>query len=144
MRIKYEIGICNGCGEDKLITHKSLHLCTSCNEKRKKARYVKNTNKRRRSRGISRDKDRDFYKRIWRERPHVCYETGTRLAEVSSTLFFHHVLPKRLYPQYRYCDWNIVLLRPDIHALVESSLDKAPKVKQYTEELKQKYLNKLR
>lgn len=80
--------------------------------------------------------DNDFYDSIWMEREHVCFETGRRLPVVPLTLYFHHILPKAKYPQYRHSKWNIVLLDVDTHSQVEAMLDKCPRVKALTEHLK--------
>jgi 5-methylcytosine-specific restriction endonuclease McrA len=137
--IKYKLGICSECGDYAPIVHKSKRLCHKCNEKAKRKRYAKNTLRRRKKKDISKEKDSEFYLRIWNSRPHTCFETGRYLGETPSTLFFHHVLRKSTYPEFRYSEWNIVILHPDVHQQVESNMDKCPKVKQYTEELKQKY-----
>lgn len=83
--------------------------------------------------------DLAFYSKIWEKKEHVCYETGKYLGSEPLTLFFHHVLPKAKYPQYRHCEWNIVLLHPDVHVQVETFLDKAPKVKELTQQLMEQY-----
>lgn len=85
--------------------------------------------------------DFEFYKRIWNTRVHVCYESGSYLGEELNICCFHHVLPKKKYPQYRHEDCNIVLLLPSIHNQVEMNINRCPKVKALTEELKEKYKN---
>lgn len=80
--------------------------------------------------------DAEFYVDIWDEREHSCFETGKPLTEEPLTLYFHHILPKAKYPQYRYEKWNIVLLHPDAHSQVETFIDKCPRVKALTEHLK--------
>lgn len=81
--------------------------------------------------------DMSFYFTIWQNRPHICYETGKNLGVKPLITMFHHVLPKQSYPEFRHCEWNIVLLHPDVHNQVETNIDKCPKVKKLTEELKQ-------
>lgn len=84
--------------------------------------------------------DHKFYQEIWEERKHTCYESGKYLGEEALTTFFHHILPKEVYPQYRHHEWNIVILSPKIHGDIElGGLDKAPKVKQLYLELYEKY-----
>lgn len=79
--------------------------------------------------------DSQFYDELWNEREHTCFESGKPLG-VINLMFFHHILPKAKYLQYRYSKWNVVLLHPDIHVQVETFLDKCPRVKALTEHLK--------
>lgn len=83
--------------------------------------------------------DRLFWVEIWDERPHVDFETGAFLGNEPLTLFFHHVLAKRptAFPQYRFCKWNIILVSWETHSKAEGDLDNVPKIKEYTEKLKQ-------
>lgn len=83
--------------------------------------------------------DQDFYQEIWEEREHKCFESGKLLPSEPLSLFFHHILPKAKYPQYRHAKWNIVILHPDVHSQVEVNLDKCPRVKGLTEHLKNVY-----
>jgi len=83
--------------------------------------------------------DADFYMEIWEEREHKCFETGKPLTGEPLTLYFHHLLGKAKYPQYRHEKWNIVLLHPDAHSQVETFIDKCPRVKALTEHLKTVY-----
>lgn len=78
------------------------------------------------------DKDKDFYFKIWNEREHICYETGEYLGETPNICFFHHVLAKELYPQFRHCEWNIVLLKESVHNQVETNIKFCPKVEELT------------
>lgn len=80
--------------------------------------------------------DIEFYTNLWEEREHICFETGKLLLSEPLTLYFHHILGKSKYPQYRHEKWNIVLLDPDIHSQVETFIDKCPRVKALTEHLK--------
>lgn len=84
--------------------------------------------------------DQDFYNEIWLEREHRCFETEQKLPFAAPlTTYFHHILPKAKYPQYRHSKWNIVILHPDAHSQVETMLDKCPRVKAITEHLKLVY-----
>lgn len=98
-----------------------------------------NTNQGRSQEDITRDNDMGYYQEMWDEREHVCFETGKPLVGDALTLYFHHILPKAKYPQYRYEKWNIVLLHPDVHSQVETFIDKCPRVKALTEHLKTVY-----
>ncbi len=83
--------------------------------------------------------DASFYLQIWEDRPHVCFETGIELGKMNLCMF-HHVLPKQTYPEYRHCEWNIVLLHPDVHNQVETDCSKCPRVYKLTKELKEKWI----
>lgn len=83
--------------------------------------------------------DQDCYQEIWSEREHKCFESGTLLPNVPMTLYFHHILSKAKYPQYRHSKWNIVILHPDAHSQVEHFIDKCPRVKALTEHYKMVY-----
>lgn len=86
-------------------------------------------------------KDRLLWAEIWDERPHIDFETGEYLGDEPLTLFFHHVLPKRptAFPQYRFKKWNIILVSWETHSKAEAHLDNVPKIKEYTNKLKQLY-----
>lgn len=84
--------------------------------------------------------DWDFYLEIWELRGSICQVTERPLGEPLRSMF-HHILPKSKYPQYRYSQWNIIILHPDVHATVEQDLDKVPKVKMMYEKLLKKHLN---
>jgi 5-methylcytosine-specific restriction endonuclease McrA len=74
--------------------------------------------------------DKEFYKAIWAASPHWCFECGKKLGREPLTLFFHHLLEKRNYPQFRHTPENITILCPDCHSQVEVDLDKCPKTKE--------------
>ena len=82
--------------------------------------------------------DASFYLSIWLHRPHFCYETGQPLGKMNLCMF-HHILPKQSYPKFRHCEWNIVLLHPDVHNQVETDCSKCPKVYELTKKLKNEY-----
>lgn len=80
----------------------------------------------------------EFFLEIWNKLPpyrRVCYETGQQLRSPPLSTYFHHVLAKKEYPEYRLCEWNIVLLHPDVHDQAEKNIDKTPNVKAYREQL---------
>jgi 5-methylcytosine-specific restriction endonuclease McrA len=80
--------------------------------------------------------DKMMYAEIWAASPHVC-QCGckTKLGKEPLTTFFHHVLPKAIYPQFRHMPENIMILAPDCHNAVETSLDSRPVVKKRRQEL---------
>lgn len=80
--------------------------------------------------------DKLFYTEHWLSCPHLCEECGKSLGKQPLTLFFHHALPKQSYGQFRHTHENIIVLCPDCHQQAESDLDKVPKTKKRTEEIK--------
>jgi 5-methylcytosine-specific restriction endonuclease McrA len=79
-------------------------------------------------------KDHEFYKEIWAASPHTCVECKRKLGRIPNTIYFHHLLPKRNYPQYRRVPENIGIVCPDCHQQVEVNIDKTPTLKRLTEE----------
>lgn len=63
--------------------------------------------------------DKLFYNSIWDSREHKCFNCESQLPSEPLTLYFHHILPKRNYPELRHTDWNIVILCPDCHSSFE-------------------------
>lgn len=81
-----------------------------------------------------RKRDRELWAEIWAERPHIDFETEEPIYGEPLTLYFHHVLPKSEYPEFRYCKWNIVLVSWDTHAQAEAHC-KLPKIEEYKKQL---------
>lgn len=76
--------------------------------------------------------DHDFYKEVWAASPHSCVECKRKLGRIPNTMYFHHLLPKRNYPQYRHVPENIAIVCADCHQQVEVNIDKTPIVKALT------------
>ncbi len=88
--------------------------------------------------------DKAFYMTVWKERffspnPNVpgtfvmlkaprCEnpECQKPLGEEPNLLFFHHILEKRNFPEFRHLQQNIAVLCADCHNLYESYPDKVP------------------
>ena len=87
-----------------------------------------------------REKDWALYLEIWNKRPHIDFETCEPILGEPLTLYFHHVLLKSKYPQYRHKSWNIVLVNWNSHAQADQG--KAPKIEAYRKELLQRIENK--
>lgn len=79
--------------------------------------------------------DKEFYLEHWLSHPQRCEECNKKLGKEPLTLFFHHALPKRNYPQFRHTHENIIVLCPDDHQQAETDLDKVPKTKARTEQI---------
>lgn len=56
---------------------------------------------------------------IWNERPHKSELSGVWLGKEPSSAFFHHILPKRNYPEAELDKDNIILLSLEEHDKVE-------------------------
>lgn len=134
MKIKYSNGICNGCGESKLIVHKSKKLCTTCLNRTKvknkpiksKVYTLKRTPLKRstkkieqfsKSGKIRKAKDIDFYKESWEARQDwkggcVCEECRVYLPAYSSA-FVSHILSRGAYPEFAHNkkNYNILCLK---------------------------------
>lgn len=81
------------------------------------------------------EQDKIFYKEVWDASPHVCQECSKKLGKEPLTLFFHHLLPKRNFPQFRHTPENIIILCADCHQQAETDLDKVPAVRRRTNEV---------
>jgi len=75
------------------------------------------------------EQDKDFYKEIWAASKHACQSCGVKLPKEPLTLFFHHLLPKSIYPQFRHEPSNIAILCFECHSKCETNIDFAPKIK---------------
>ena len=101
---------------------------------KKSARTVKPT-----VRADKPNKDHLFFKEIWKERPHKSEISGRHLGKEASSAFFHHILPKNKYPEFRLDKENIILLTIDEHANVESDIYKYDKINTIRKYLINKY-----
>jgi len=88
-----------------------------------------------------REKDVAFYVSIWNKSDKRCQVTGKYLGNEPLTTFFHHILSKSRFPEYRWCEWNILMVDPEVHAQIELDMDRVPGVRKLTEELMEKHLN---
>jgi 5-methylcytosine-specific restriction endonuclease McrA len=79
--------------------------------------------------------DTAFYLSIWHTREHKCEQCGRYLGSEPLTIYFHHILAKSKYKQYRHSSWNIALVCGDCHSQCETNIDKTPKLKQRHDEL---------
>ena len=85
------------------------------------------------------DKRNNFFLSIWNERPHKSEIDGTYLGNNPLTIYFHHVLSKKKYPEFEYYKKNIILLTGDQHATVEINSDKYQKINELRKELLEDY-----
>lgn len=69
----------------------------------------------------------------------ICFESGKKLYEKYykyNTSIYHHILEKNKYLEYEFEEWNIVFLDPKVHDQVHVNIDKTPRVKEKTNELR--------
>ena len=86
-------------------------------------------------------KDVKFYTEIWTESNRKCQISGKYLGNEPLSTFFHHILAKTRFPEYRYCKWNILLVHPEIHNQIEMDIDRVPKARELYEDLMRRYEN---
>jgi len=86
--------------------------------------------------------DKRFYVEIWTKRffkknPQVkgtllmkskpiCEICSDSLSHEPNLMYFHHILEKRNYPQYRHEEKNIAIVCPECHNMYETFPDKVP------------------
>jgi len=85
------------------------------------------------------EKRRLFFMSIWNNRKHVSEVSGTSLGHVPNSMYFHHILPKRNYPEAEFDEDNIILLTPEEHANVESDIFRYEEINKRRILLKLKY-----
>jgi hypothetical protein len=85
------------------------------------------------------NKMHEFFLSIWKEREHRSQLSGEWLGNEALSLFFHHLLPWRKYPQIKYEKEWIILLTPDEHRNVEDNKTRYELINKRVEELKQKF-----
>ena len=98
--------------------HYRLHLQKKSVEKRKK-KILSMTDEY--------SSDYEFFETIFSERQPVCFITNTKLKSKeyyekkgNFHWLFHHVLPKSIYPKFRYYKNNVILVLPEIHDRIET------------------------
>jgi 5-methylcytosine-specific restriction endonuclease McrA len=82
---------------------------------------------------------KDFFLKIWKDRPHKSEISGVSLGSEALSTFFHHILPKSKYPKASLDEENIILLTWEEHDQVESDTTRYEEVNKRRELLKQKY-----
>ncbi|MBS1915701.1 MAG: hypothetical protein JST87_05450 [Bacteroidetes bacterium] len=86
--------------------------------------------------------DKEFYLEHWNSCPHKCEECNKHLGNKPLNLFFHHALPKRLYPEFRHIHENIIVLCSDHHVQAETDVTKLPYTYKRTKEIEKQLLKK--
>jgi len=97
---------------------------------------------------------KDFFDYIWlkrREKDAIgyfvyCFETGTKLREKRfrfNTRIYHHVLLKSKYEQFKFKEWNIAIVHPDVHDQVHANEEKTPRLEIKKKELLKQIINEV-
>lgn len=76
---------------------------------------------------------------IWHSRKHYSEVSGRWLGKEALSYFFHHILPKSLYPEAMLDEDNIILMTFEEHQKVESDFEFYEEVNKRREKLKEKY-----
>jgi 5-methylcytosine-specific restriction endonuclease McrA len=79
--------------------------------------------------------DDEFYKDIWSSNTHVCANCLNNLQQKFERWNFHHLLPKKDYPQFRHDIRNIVILCLECHSKCETDYDTIPKIRDLKESI---------
>ncbi len=155
IQIKEKLCRC-GCGKMGVIFSKGLILSCRKREYAKNRKVVsrkliaKVSDKQKIKNEIKKEKTKELHEwflKIWDATEDAggycyCFETGTRMHRSiyrTNTCCYHHPLEKAKYPQYATEEWNILIVLPTIHTQAHSNIDKTPRIKIYTQELKNKY-----
>lgn len=81
----------------------------------------------------------DFFLSIWKIKPHKSEISGKFLGYEPLTIFFHHILPSRKYPEAKYDPENIILLTFLEHQKVEQDIYFYEEINNRRNQLKIKY-----
>ena len=139
--IKLKKKTCRSCNLAQYIF--SRGRCKSCAQKEDYKPIAKVSDKGKIKREAKKDlieQDKLFYMEIWAASDERCYECRKKLSNPPSMLYFHHAMPKRLFPNLRHVHENVILLCPDHHQQVEVNIDKTPRTKALTEDIRKKLL----
>ena len=79
--------------------------------------------------------------KVWDSNPHYSFQSGTYIGEECLTIYMHHILEKELFPEFKFCEWNICILTWSEHDQCHKDLSKVPKVEYKREWLLDKYVN---
>lgn len=84
----------------------------------------------------------DFFVDIWDDREDMegsilCYESGKKMNRSRyrmNSAVYSHILPKQMFPEYKFKKWNLKIVLPEWHSQFSINPEMAPK--QYTLYLK--------
>ena len=81
----------------------------------------------------------NFFLSIWKERPHKSEVSGKKIYGEPLTIYFHHILEKNKYPEYKYDKDNIIILTWEEHDQVGLNMYFYEEINKRREQLKRKY-----
>ena len=136
MNNNYEVGVCEGCSNERLIVYKTGNLCAICNNLRLAERYRERAKKKppkkikwlkrspiKKNTAKTRKKikeDEKVYELLWNSKPHYCEECGKFLGDdfrsesgfVIDKFRYSHILTKGSHPEHRHnlTNFNILCL----------------------------------
>jgi len=136
--------ICAGCHKEQYI-YKNIDgkkYCISCTNKLLPFKSIKKMSQKFKIKLVEKkqliEEDKLFYKKVWdnlskldegsnyEQSYRSCEECNKKLGLEINFCFFHHILEKRNYPEYRHKDWNIALLCKQCHNEYETNPDTHP------------------
>lgn len=139
-----------GCGREGFLFAKGM--LRDCWAKNNKKPLRKVSEKQKEKKIIKTDdtkKLHEWFLQIWDKTENsngycFCFETGKpmhRSIYRNNSCCYHHPLEKSnpKYKQFRMEEWNILIVLPEIHNQIHSDIDKTPRVKNYTTQLKEKF-----
>lgn len=85
------------------------------------------------------NKMKQFFLEIWKERPHYSELSNKWLGKEPLTIFFHHILKSRKYPQAKYDKECVILVTFEEHQQAEMDENRYEEINKRREYLKQKY-----
>lgn len=136
--MKYIKGVCNSCGCERLIVHKSKNLCYFCTKKAEVKRRIEKHRKRV-DEGLEIDplKLSLFYQSYWnRHSDRYCVECGIELRRYHKW-HIHHLIPKKNWRLYAddivFADSNCVYVCLQCHSQAETDVQKTKEIKRLTE-----------
>lgn len=138
---------CAGCGKETYI-YKNIEgkkYCKSCTFKLQPPKRIKPVSEKQKFKIILKkellEEDKKFYLDIWEKRiqgdPGMdiilhypkCECCDKSLGSEPNMMYFHHILEKRNYPEFRHSEWNIAIVCPDCHNKYETNPDSVPYLK---------------
>ena len=66
---------------------------------------------------------KEMFDFVWSSRPHICQISGSNLdlvPEYRRHWTMAHIIPKSLYPYFKYNEQNILLIDPEVHQCVDN------------------------
>lgn len=131
---------CSNCGKPYKIINKKFNLCQLCNNKRLHPNQVKKIYqfKRTQLKPSVREPtgELELFRKIWRDRPHICTGCGNPL-HFFHVNFFSHCIAKSLGEEFRMPEEIIFLECNDCHTIQDKgTLEQRHKLKNFDAKMK--------